>query len=512
MENVNTRDVPREIAIGAIAVNPNSQDRVARVLDEIINAAEMNNIFGAKLVFDGETVIKEVSDDGDSRKFIVVTADGLPYKAMIELIRNVHTCAVCGKRLRFIAEVTDHISQTHHREYFQTYGNILPNIGHFHYGLTMLRSYVKLKWSIDYEELVKSIHFETPQALFMQEKVTDFRKSLDTFRTARKATLRELVTPFVKYALENEIEVSVNSFLMWKKFFVNNNLYNAIFRIEETYGTAFLLFLSALRANNFKLVKIAKKAFSSLFHVNNHPNYSIMDIHTEYLERKLDDNNPELRDYLDARRCTNLSNKPFAYEPLDERNEEYNKRGLNMQKIQTVDDFKRSFKLVDSFTELKQSIFDDYEMKMHGGNTSSVVDYEENILKMRVAMRKQSFLNRPEKEMNMISLQNQKLNPKLIDIVNITQSERQTNILNIIRHNSFVCGFNRDSGFKVLAQDAKDKLATNYEIQLEILIASEVDPEIRENLREYCRLSSANDNFDEEKIVDDILNRNFSFL
>ena len=83
MENVNTRDVPREIAIGAIAVNPNLQDRVARVLDEIIIAAEMNNIFGVKLVFDGETVIKEVSDDGDSRKFIVVTADGLPYKAMI---------------------------------------------------------------------------------------------------------------------------------------------------------------------------------------------------------------------------------------------------------------------------------------------------------------------------------------------------------------------------------------------------------------------------------------------
>ena len=53
-----------------------------------------------------------------------------------------------------------------------------------------------------------------------------------------------------------------------------------------------------------------------------------------------------------------------------------------MQKIQTVDDFKRSFKLVDSFTELKQSIYDDYEMKMHGGNTSSVVDYKENILKM----------------------------------------------------------------------------------------------------------------------------------
>ena len=43
-------------------------------------------------------------------------------------------------------------------------------------------------------------------------------------------------------------------------------------------------------------------------------------------------------------------------------------------------------KLVDSYTELTQSLFYDYEMKMQIGKTSSVVDYEENILKM--TMRK----------------------------------------------------------------------------------------------------------------------------
>ena len=107
----------------------------------------------------------------------------------------------------------DHWKETHHSEYFQTYRNILPNIGHFHYCLTMLRSLVKLRWNIDYQELVKAIHFETPKALFCQEKVTDFRKSLHTNRTVRVATMRELATPFVKYAKENDLETDVASYL-----------------------------------------------------------------------------------------------------------------------------------------------------------------------------------------------------------------------------------------------------------------------------------------------------------
>ena len=111
------------------------------------------------------------------------------------------------------------MNETNHNEFFQTYGNIFPNIGHFHYALTMLRSLVKLEWDIDYQELCKAIHFETPKALFMQQKATDFRKSLETYKTVREAKLKELVTPFVKHAKDNKLDINVKSFLMWKKFF-----------------------------------------------------------------------------------------------------------------------------------------------------------------------------------------------------------------------------------------------------------------------------------------------------
>ena len=477
-------ETPEEKAVGALVINPNKSERIARVLDEISEAAGMKNKYCVKIVLSGETVTKVFNDNEDFRKFVVVTADGLPYKAMIDLIKNEHICAVCGKKFKYIAEITDHMKESKHNEFYQTYGNILPNIGHFHYSLTMLRSLVKLEWNIDYQELVKSIHFETPKALFMQEKVTDFRKSLDTYKTARAAKLREFVTPYVKYAKENKLDINVASYLLWKKFFVKSESYEVLFQIEKFFGTSFLLFHSAVRANNFQLVKSAKKIFSSLFHINRHPNYAIMDIHTEYLDEKLRKNVPELSDYLEVRKVSNFTGKPYANEPHDERHEEFNKRGMNMQNIQTAEDFKQSFQLVDHYTKMKDTLFDDYDIKMHGGNVTTVIDYEENILKMRVSMRKQNYLNKPEREGGMFSLEKKELNPELINIFKIALNQRQEDIMNVIRHNDFTAGYSTGAKIKILKDDSEDKLGIDYETQLEILIAREESSEIRENLIE----------------------------
>ena len=73
----------------------------------------------------------------------------------------------------------------------------------------------------------------------MQEKVTDFRKSLDTYRTYRQAKLRALVTPFIKYAKENKLKVDVNSFLMWKNLFVKCKTYQSIYQIENSLEQVF---------------------------------------------------------------------------------------------------------------------------------------------------------------------------------------------------------------------------------------------------------------------------------
>ena len=82
-----------------------------------------------------------------------------------------------------------------------------------------------------------------------------------------------------------------------------------------------------------------------------------------------------------------------------------------MQNIKTVADFKQSFKLIDKYMEIKESLFDDYDIKLHGGNITSVLNDEENVLKMRVSMRKQSYLSKPERENGLFSMTNKELTP-----------------------------------------------------------------------------------------------------
>ena len=150
-------------------------------------------------------------------------------------------------------------------------------------------------------------------------------------------------------------------------------------------------------------------------------------------------------------------------------------------------------------------------MKIHGGNIITNQDYEENISRMRIAMRKESYLTKPQNKKTSMSLEKNELNPELSSIVNVAMKQRQEDVLNVIRHNDFSKGYNTTAKFKVLKNDTNSKLGINYETQLDILIASEENAELRENLTQYCKRSRSHPDFDEEKLVDDILAKNFVF-
>ena len=126
---------------------------------------------------------------------------------------------------------------------------------------------------------------------------------------------------------------------------------------------------------------------------------------------------------------------------------------------------------------------------MHGGNITTVPDYEENIEKMRVAMRRVAYLSKPERNTGLFSIDGKELNPQLENIESIALGQRQENILNVIRHNDFNFGYNSNAKFEVLKNNCKDSLEINFETQLNILIASEDNLEVRDNLIDYCNKS-----------------------
>ena len=54
--NISNGEKPKEMAVGALAVNPNTPDRIARCLDEVIDAADMKNKFSVKIVLNANSV------------------------------------------------------------------------------------------------------------------------------------------------------------------------------------------------------------------------------------------------------------------------------------------------------------------------------------------------------------------------------------------------------------------------------------------------------------------------
>ena len=65
------------------------------------------------------------------------------------------------------------------------------------------------------------------------------------------------------------------------------------------------------RSNIYAKLRVANRLFSSLFHVNNNPNYAGIDIWTDYYDEKLQISNPELYKYLETRRFTKKAGREY---------------------------------------------------------------------------------------------------------------------------------------------------------------------------------------------------------
>ena len=104
------------------------------------------------------------------------------------------------------------------------------------------------------------------------------------------------------------------------------------------------------------------------------------------------------------------------------------------------------------------------------------------------------------------------LNPKLLELKTIASKQKTENVLNVLRFNDFDSGFRSGISISVLKDGRIDRFGTNCEEQLKILIASEEDLEMREQLREYYDKAKDQESFSEEKFIDDILHGTFTFL
>ena len=268
---------------------------------------------------------------------------------MIKILQNNCVCSECDVNFDHPSEITKHLKERHYDEYFQTYGSVL------HYCQAALRALIRVMWDIELEDLAKSIGLESPKALFSFQNGAKFRQSFDLIRQARSANIREMLYPYIQHCLAEHLEIDTEGFLTWKTEHSKSDNFDLIFEIEKYFGTSLQLILSSLRANNEEVLQSSKTVFSSIFHVMNNQNYSMMDIQTEYQDRLMKKKVPGLSEYLSTRKCNNKTGKPYSAEPLDERHEEFNRRGLNLQNVRSLDDFTQNFKICDVYLDMKEA-------------------------------------------------------------------------------------------------------------------------------------------------------------
>ena len=221
-----------------------------------------------------------------------------------------------------------------------------------------------------------------------------------------------------------------------------------------------------------------------------------------------------LGQYMAKRMCTNFTNKNFNSEPYDERHEEFNKRGLNMFNIRSIDDFKKAFLLVDEYMAVKKTCFSDIDIKLPENESDpKLPNYQNYVQKMRLHMRKYSYLDNPYKERTLHSLRsNEPLNPQLLHLVEIATKQKNENILNVMRFNDFDSGFKSRSAIDVVNANAEYNLDTNHELHAKILIECIDDLEDREVIRNFYLAHRDDADFVDETFVDGLVQGRVSFL
>ena len=148
VENIKPDHQPVDKSMGAIPINPNNVPRIKKVLEDIKSKTGLDKYYSVKLYLENERISKEVIENDNERSWILLSCDGLPMKSLIQLIENTFQCIDCGERFEDVSELSEHTNATKHKAYFQPYSCFVPNVGQFHYQMTMNRSFIKLLWNL----------------------------------------------------------------------------------------------------------------------------------------------------------------------------------------------------------------------------------------------------------------------------------------------------------------------------------------------------------------------------
>ena len=221
--------------------------------------------------------IRNLCDVGNTRKWTMISCDGVPYYFAAKIQDELVICEKCFDEINK-SDIEKHAS-THNNEdveFQKAFNDILIRPGPGHIEMNMAKVLLKLCWIPFLNEVVKRLGFRSLKAQDVVKNGVDHHRSKQILEASLEAMSRELILPYVKNCKDKKGTPSCEGFHKWMESQVDNDLYFFLYDVTFTYLLAFHLFTEAVRKNNSTRMMAARVAFGPLFYGSHHPKYQLL--------------------------------------------------------------------------------------------------------------------------------------------------------------------------------------------------------------------------------------------
>jgi hypothetical protein len=253
---------------------------------------------------------------GTTRKWVSVCCDGLPYGLVLQIIRNYFVCGLCkfgcmGKDVLSQHKSTKH-PDTGDLEFTREFSWVHLMVGDGHYDMHLMKAFVELNWEVFMKDLVIVMGWKSEAALQSAGKCYDNHKTWQLLMTFYFGTLQELIVPYVRSSLRNDVQPTPTGFLSCCKSQGPNYSYMVLMVLR--FGQGIFNFRMAIRRNNYALDQSARFCTKELFHGRTHPKYQAIEIQNAFQSIVMP---PPIKEFLSQHVSVSKSGDPSKGQGLD---------------------------------------------------------------------------------------------------------------------------------------------------------------------------------------------------
>ena len=350
------------------------------------------------------------------RKWIVVVCDGVPYNLCRRVIQSSNLCLVCNESCNGRDQCVSHANDVHNTEYdelaFQKeFGWVLLQPGPGHVEMNMVKSFVELTWDVYWKSMVKIFNFKSEAALKSANKVTDHHKGWTLCRILREAATAELVLPFVRAELKKTQPcLTPEAFFKFAMDAVNPNYTFMSDSIMELMDSVFL-YRAGVRCGDIKFMESGRAKFSKVWSARNHPLYRELEMADSLALARMP---KEILQFVQKTMSLNTSGTPYTGEGADFRLEEVNRVIQQwLPKVPSGKDWQMVCNNHDDLVMFRDRVFGQMGISDPSSGRSSIQDISQEVTSFRTLLRSKKYLLHPDKEVDHISLDGDRLHPSL---------------------------------------------------------------------------------------------------